>query len=202
MVPPIILASQSPARRQLLEAAGIPHRAEPSYFDEDSIRDPNPLTLVQSLALQKARLIADRHPEPAIVIGADSVFWLNGEILGKPDNADVAFRRLQSMRGQIGELYTGMAMIETQPRRQLVHHALTRVYLARPSDQELADYVATGEPLHCAGCFALDGLGGFFVERIEGCHSNVIGLSLPLLRRMFLEWNYDITDYWSSRTLD
>ncbi|MEN9205747.1 MAG: nucleoside triphosphate pyrophosphatase [Thermostichales cyanobacterium SZTDM-1c_bins_54] len=195
-LPPLILASQSPARRQLLSQAGIPHTAEPSYFDEDSIQDPNPRSLVQTLALKKAEIIAARHPEPAIIVGADSVLWLQGEILGKPETPAIALARLKQMRGQVGELYTGMALIQTVPRRQLVHYAMTRVFFARPSEAELQAYVATREPLQCAGCFALDGLGSFFVEGIDGCHSNVIGLSLPLLRRMFLEWGYDITEYW------
>jgi septum formation protein len=195
-LPPLILASQSPARRQLLTQAGIPHTAEPSYFDEDSIHDANPRTLVQTLAQKKAETIAARHPEPAIILGADSVLWLQGEILGKPATPAIALARLRQMRGQVGELYTGMALIQTKPYRQLVHYALTRVFFARPSDAELTAYVATREPLQCAGCFALDGLGSFFIEGIDGCHSNVIGLSLPLLRRMFLEWGYDITAYW------
>ena len=197
MLPPIVLASQSPARRQLLKAAGIPHRVQPSYFDESQIQSSNPVELVQKLASVKAEVVAAQQREPVLVVGADSVLYLNGEILGKPPNALEAERRLRQMRGEVGELYTGHALIDTKQNRRLTHYAVTRVFFAKPSDEEIRAYVATGEPLNCAGCFAIDGRGSLFVERIEGCPGNVIGLSLPLLRRMMQELGYSLTDAWS-----
>ncbi|MGY4589482.1 septum formation protein [Thermostichus sp. MS-CIW-40] len=197
MLPPIVLASQSPARRQLLKAAGIPHRVQPSYFDESQIQSSNPVELVQKLASAKAEVVAAQQREPVLVVGADSVLYLNGEILGKPPNALEAERRLRQMRGEVGELYTGHALIDTKQNRRLTHYAVTRVFFAKPSDEEIRAYVATGEPLACAGCFAIDGRGSLFVERIEGCPGNVIGLSLPLLRRMMQELGYSLTDAWS-----
>jgi len=197
MLPPIVLASQSPARRQLLKAAGIPFRVQPSYFDESQIKSSDPVELVQKLAAAKAEVVAAQQREPVLVVGADSVLYLDGEILGKPANALEAERRLRQMRGEVGELYTGHALIDTKQNRRLTHYAVTRVFFAKPSDEEIRAYVATGEPLNCAGCFAIDGRGSLFVERIEGCPGNVIGLSLPLLRRMMQELGYSLTDAWS-----
>jgi MAF protein len=111
MLPPIVLASQSPARRQLLEAARIPFRVQPSYFDESQIQSPDPVELVQKLAAAKAEAVAAQQREPVLVIGADSVLYLGGEILGKPANALEAERRLRQMRGEVGELYTGHALM-------------------------------------------------------------------------------------------
>ncbi|MFQ3613714.1 MAG: nucleoside triphosphate pyrophosphatase [Cyanobacteriota bacterium] len=196
MLPPIVLASQSTARRQLLEAAGIPYRVQPSYFDESQIQLTEPAQLVQKLALAKAEVVAAQQRDPVLVLGADSILYLQGEILGKPADAAEAERRWRQMRGQVGELYTGHALVDTAQSRRLTHYGLTRVFFAKPSDEEIRAYVATGEPLACAGCFAIDGRGGLFVERIEGCHGNVIGLSLPLLRRMVQELGYSLTEAW------
>lgn len=195
-MPPILLASQSTARRRLLEAAGIPHRVQPSYFDESQIQLSDPAQLVQKLALAKAEVVAAQQWDPALVLGADSVLYLQGEIFGKPADAAEAERRWRQMRGQVGEIYTGHALVDMAQGRRLTHYGLTRVFFAKPSDEEIRAYVATGEPLACAGCFAIDGRGGMFVERIEGCYGNVIGLSLPLLRRMLQELGYSLTEAW------
>jgi septum formation protein len=131
MLPPIVLASQSPARCQLLEAARIPFRVQPSYFDESQIKSSDPVELVQKLALAKAEVVAAQQREPVLVIGADSVLYLNGEILGKPANALEAERRLRQMRGEVGELYTGHALIDLKQNRRLVHYAVTRVFFCQ-----------------------------------------------------------------------
>lgn len=199
MPPKLILASQSSARRQLLTDAGLPFTVEPSYFDESSIQDQDPIALVTQLALRKAETVAAHHPEPALILGADSILYLQGQIHGKPQDPDQAKRRWQQMRGQVGELYTGHALVDTARGRSLSHYRLTRIHFAKPSDQEIQAYVDSGEPLACAGGFAIDGLGGMFVEQIEGCHGNVIGLSLPLLRHMLAELGYAITEFWSDR---
>ncbi len=197
--PRIILASQSRARRELLTAAGFSFTTEPSYFDEDQVQTSDPVELVKTLALKKAEIVAARHPEPALIIGADSILYLHGQIYGKPDNPEDAWRRWQSMRGNVGDLYTGHAVIDTTHQRHACHYGLTRIFFAKPSDQEIQAYIETKEPLACAGCFAIDGYGSIFVERIEGCQGNVIGLSLPLLRHLFEELGYTITDFWECR---
>ena len=217
--PPFILASASPARRQLLQTAGIAPFVYPSDFDESQITLSDPATLVQTLAACKVEatsqaLWANRldlppalatlfSEQPGLILGCDSVLVINDEIHGKPANPAAAIARWHKMRGQVGELYTGHALWATTaapdrliPTLRLERCQVTRVWFTDVSDRQIAAYVATGEPLPCAGCFALDGKGGLFVEKLEGCHTNVIGLSLPLLRQMLTEAGYDITDFW------
>jgi septum formation protein len=191
-----ILASASPARRQLLKTIGIEAEVQPSRFDESTIETANPIDLVQKLAFEKARLIAQQHSS-ALVLGCDSVMTLEGEIFGKPQDRAEAIARWRQMRGRTGELYTGHALFDLYQNRTIVRHQKTVVEFALVSDHQIESYVDTREPLQCAGCFALDGKGGLFVEQIHGCHSNVIGLSLPLLRQMLTDLSYDVTDFWS-----
>jgi septum formation protein len=203
--PNFVLASASPARKRLLQMAGIDPIVQISHFDEDQIQSSDPALLVKTLAIRKADVVASQlAPQvtvPTLVLGCDSVLALNGAIYGKPDSPQDAIARWQEMRGQVGSLYTGHALIEllpvaATPPRSLLKCQVTQVYFANVSDRQIAAYVATGEPLKCAGCFALEGKGGAFVERLEGCHTNVIGLSLPLLRQMLTEMGYDITEFW------
>ena len=216
--PKFLLASASPARRKLLQSAGIEPVVWPSHIDESEVESANPAELVQTLARGKAQNIASRlkngenPPAPKtqipvaeaqlsaswLIAGCDSVLLVSGEIHGKPASAAEAIARWQRMRGAVGELYTGHALIDLERDKTIVRCQMTRVHFAAPSDLEIEAYVATGEPLLCAGCFALEGRGGLFVEKLEGCHSNVIGLSLPLLRRMLGELGYTVTDFWRS----
>lgn len=209
-IPQFVLASASPARRRLLQMAGIDPLVQVSHFDEDQIQSSDPALLVKTLAIRKADVVAAKlAPQitvPTLILGCDSVLALNGEIYGKPDSPQDAIARWQEMRGQVGSLYTGHALIEllpptsqapSSPPRSLLRCQMTQVYFANVSDRQIEAYVATGEPLHCAGCFALEGKGGAFVERLDGCHTNVIGLSLPLLRQMLTEFGYDLVDYWA-----
>ncbi len=192
---PFVLASASPARRRLLQSAGIEPVVCPSDYDESQIQLSDPELLVQTLAQHKAETVAAQF-ESALILGCDSLLLVNGEVYGKPANPTEAIARWQKMRGTFGDLYTGHALIDSQQRRTLVRCQVTRVYFAQVSDRVIEAYVATGEPLKCAGCFALEGRGGLFVEKIEGCHSNVIGLSLPLLRFLLEQLGYDATDFW------
>ncbi len=194
-VPQFVLASASPARRKLLQNAGIEPIVRQSDFDESQVQLSDPAELVQILAQRKAETVASQFTD-ALVLGCDSVLSVNGEIHGKPADVEEAIARWQIMRGNVGDLYTGHALIDTKQGKTLVQLQVTRVYFADVSSSQIAAYVATGEPLKCAGCFALEGRGGLFVEKLEGCHSNVIGLSLPLLRRMLGELGYDVTDFW------
>jgi septum formation protein len=208
-IPQLILASASPARRRLLQIAGIEPIVQVSHFDESSVQSADPNLLVRTLSLRKADAIATQLAaqvtSPTLVLGCDSVLAIQGEIHGKPDNPEVAIARWQQMRGQVGDLYTGHTLIELlgpSPEQRTIRTVtrcqITRVYFANVSDRQIAAYVATGEPLYCAGCFALEGKGSFFIEKIEGCHSNVIGLSMPLLRQMMDELGYDVTDFWQT----
>jgi septum formation protein len=194
-VPTFVLASASPARRRLLQNAGIEPVVRQSDFDESQIQLSDPVPLVETLALRKAQTVANQLSD-ALVLGCDSVLSIGGEIHGKPANQEEAIARWQQMRGTVGVLYTGHALIDLSQDKTLVRCGITKVYFADVSDHAIAAYVATREPLNCAGCFALEGRGGLFVEKLEGCHSNVIGLSLPLLRQMLGELGYDVTDFW------
>lgn len=211
--PLLILASASPARLQLLKSAGIEPIVCPSDLDESQVQLGNAVALVQTLAQLKAESIADRiregkvsqlwdgeipPQESILILACDSVLQLENEIFGKPKNPQEAIARWQMMRGKVGDLYTGHALIDVARNTTLVNCQVTRVHFAPASDRQIEDYVATGEPLRCAGCFAIDGKGGLFVEKLEGCHTNVIGLSLPLLRRMLSELGYEPTDFWRS----
>jgi septum formation protein len=198
MAPTFVLASASPARRQLLEIAGIQAQVRPSQFDESTAQETQPAELVQTLAFEKARRVAEDCSEPSLVLGCDSVLAIAGKIYGKPENKADAIARWQQMRGRTGDLYTGHALIDLSQNKTLVRCQVTQVQFAEIGDRLIEAYVDTGEPLHCAGCFALDGKGGLFIEGIQGCHSNVIGLSLPLLRKMLQELHYDISDFWQN----
>ncbi|MEH2000809.1 MAG: nucleoside triphosphate pyrophosphatase [Nostoc sp.] len=194
-IPPFVLASASPARRRLLQTVGIEPIVQPSDFDESQIELSEPAELVKALAQYKAETVAPQF-DSALIIGCDSVLSINGEIYGKPADFSEAIARWQIMQGNFGDLYTGHALIDLNQNRTLVKSQVTRVYFAQMSEKAIKSYVATGEPLKCAGAFAIEGFGSFFVEKIEGCHSNVIGLSLPLLRHMLGELGYDVTDLW------
>ena len=184
---PLLLASASPARRRLLEQAAIPHRVQVSGVDEEAIHDPDPLQLVQQLARAKAQAV-HRRLEPQLslrgVLGCDSVLVFEGEVFGKPADAPQAIARWRRMAGRWAELHTGHCLISCRSDGAMRQRTVsTRVLFAPLDDDAIRAYVATGEPLQCAGGFALEGRGGLVVERIDGCFSNVIGLSLPLLRQ-------------------
>lgn len=191
-----VLASASPARRKLLTDAGISVYVCPSHFDEDQIQLSDPGDLVNALAKAKAEAVAPQF-DRALVLGCDSVLSFKGQIYGKPGSPEDAIARWQQMRGNVGELYTGHVLIDTARQESVVQHRLTQVFFAQVSDLQIEDYVATGEPLRCAGAFAIDGRGSVFIEKLDGCHTNVIGLSMPLLRDLISQLGYDITDFWS-----
>lgn len=190
-----VLASASPARLKLLKMVGIEPIVETSNFDESQIRLADPVELVNTLATKKAEIVAQNYPD-ALVLGCDSVLMINNDIYGKPDNPATAIARWQQMRGKIGKLYTGHALINNLLGQTLIRCGMTEVYFANIDDETIKAYVATGEPLKCAGSFALEGKGGLFVSGLKGCYSNVIGLSLPLLHQMLAEFKYRVTDFW------
>jgi len=201
--PNFVLASASPARLQLLRGIGIEPQVQPSDFDESSIEAAEPGELVQQLAAAKAMAVAQTWPmsaEPTVVLGCDSVLVVRGEVHGKPPTVEAAIARWQSMRGHYGDLLSGHALANlaaAEPRVPLVKFQSTRVHFSNISDAEIRAYIATGEPMQCAGCFTLEGRGGALIERIEGCYSNVIGLSLPLLRQMLAEQGYGLAEAWT-----
>lgn len=202
-IPSFILASSSSARLRLLETVGIHPIVMPSNFDESTVKLTNPSNLVETLAQTKAETIAkllikENTPETPsnLILGCDSVLVIDNEIYGKPADTKEAIARWQKMRGQVGQLYTGHALIDLVKNKTIVLCRMTKVHFALVNDREIEAYVATGEPLKCAGCFAIEGKGGLFIEKIEGCHTNVIGLSLPLLRVMLNSLGYQVSNFW------
>ena len=184
----LVLASASPARRRLLEQAAIPHRVRVSGVDEEAISASDPAVLVQRLAQAKAEAVDEALQAEGSsaaawgVLGCDSLLVFGGEVFGKPADQAEAIARWHRMAGGVGELLTGHCLLRGNGLLEM-ETVTTRVHFAALSTAEIEAYVATGEPLACAGGFALEGRGGLAVERLEGCFSNVIGLSLPLLRR-------------------
>ncbi|GAB1643096.1 Maf family protein [Krasilnikovia sp. MM14-A1259] len=194
----LVLASASPARRALLKAAGIDADTLVSGVDESLVEADDAHTLSLTLARLKARTVAARLPSDpgTLVLGCDSVLAFDGQILGKPGNADDAVQRWRAMRGRSGVLYTGHHLTDLVDGKQAEEVGTTVVHFADISDAEIDAYVATEEPLHVAGSFTIDGRGGAFVDRIEGDAGNVIGLSLPLLRRLLSGFDVSITQLW------
>jgi septum formation protein len=193
----LVLASASAARRATLRAAGIEPSVVVSGVDESAVSDLAPAPLALRLAELKRDAVAADVTDGSLVLGCDSVLELDGEALGKPQDAGDAVRRWQAMRGRSGVLHTGHALRDTANGRDVAAVGSTVVHFAEVTDAEIAAYVGSGEPLQVAGAFTIDGLGGAFVSRIEGDHHNVVGLSLPLLRNLLAELGHAWTDLWA-----
>ncbi|GAA0911375.1 nucleoside triphosphate pyrophosphatase [Nonomuraea longicatena] len=191
----IVLASASPARLALLRTAGLDPKVIVSGVDEDSYTAYTPAALSLVLARAKARAVAADLDE-GLVIGCDSILELDGRPYGKPGTPEEAADRWKVMRGRTGRLVTGHCVIDVATGREAAETATTVVRFGRPSEAEIAAYVASGEPLNVAGAFTIDGRGGWFVEGIDGDHGNVLGISLPLVRTLFEELGHSITDHW------
>jgi len=215
----IVLASKSSGRLATLRAAGIEPQVAVSEVDERAVEqqvrstqpDCGPQEVVQALALAKAQAVAHqlgRSGQVAgwrYVVGCDSMLLIDGQLVGKPASADDAVERWRSMRGRSATLFTGHAVIALSPTKgyspdspqaQGVSRAV--INFAEVSDKEIAAYVASGEPMYCAGAFTIDGLGGAFIESIEGDPHGVVGLSLPLLRGLLAQLGVTWTDLWQS----
>jgi septum formation protein len=192
-----VLASASPARLATLRAAGIDPEVVISGVDESVVAAPDTASLVEQLAAAKAQSVSAGVRHDALVLGCDSMLDLDGAMVGKPSSPADAIAFWQRMRGRSGVLYTGHALIAVSggvPGTPAVAVAATTVHFAEIADDELAAYVGSGEPLAVAGAFTIDGLGGWFVDSIGGDHHNVVGLSLPVLRRMLHELGLSLTD--------
>ena len=185
MTPLFVLASSSPARLKQLRQIGVEPEVVVSGVDESTVTGP-PADVALTLAVRKATAVAERVSD-ALVLGCDSVLDLDGEALGKPADAADAVARWRRMRGRSGTLITGHCLIDTVTGRSAAEIASTVVHFADLTDEEIDAYVATGEPLRVAGAFTIDGLGGPYVDGVEGDPHNVVGLSLPLLRRLLTQ---------------
>ena len=199
----LILASASQSRKKLLENCQIEFIQISSNFDETSIKEKNIFKLALELSFQKANSLSENIKKISLpdefnygaleILGCDSIFEFKGEAFGKPSNKEEAFIRWKKMSGEFGLLHTGHTLIignfDSTSNIFKVHKIIkktisSRVYFSKLEDLEIKSYVDTNEPLFCAGGFALEGLGGKYIEKIEGCFSNVMGLSLPWLRKI------------------
>lgn len=191
----VVLGSASPARLNLLRQAGLAPEVVVSGVDEESVSAETPAALSLELARLKAQAVARTVPD-ALVIGCDSVLELDGEAFGKPADTADAVTRWKRMAGRDGVLHTGHCVIDTATGKEAAEVASTVVRFGTPSAEEIDAYVASGEPLWVAGAFTLDGRSAPFIDGIDGDPSNVIGLSLPLLRRLLADLGVRITDLW------
>lgn len=210
----LILASASPARKTTLINAGITPRVVVADVDEEAllanfasaprnVRD-RALAQVEMLAQAKARAIHERitdgeveqGSEPTIIVGCDSMLEIGDRIAGKPHTPAIARERLREMSGQTGYLHSGHCVIDIATGREASAVSTAAVHIAPLTDLEIDRYIATGEPLEVAGSFTVDGLGGPFIDAIEGDYHGIVGISLPLLRQLVDRLGYSITDFW------
>jgi septum formation protein len=189
---PFVLASASPSRRRLLEQAGVAPLVLVSGVDEEAIEGAMQHQPVPDVALALARAKAEavallpEVPEDALVLGCDSIFEVDGVRLGKPPSAEEALQRWQRMRGRSGTLHTGHWLMDMAAGTAIGETVSTVVDMVDAPDEEIAAYIATGEPLLVAGGFTLDDLGAPYVAGVHGDPGNVIGVSLPAVRRLAL----------------
>jgi septum formation protein len=191
-MPRIVLASQSTSRRRLLEGAGINPTVIVSHVDEetDFFNSMSPVDMVIALAISKAHTVRELIDYPAIIIGCDSTFDVDGISFGKPGTPEIATERAKMISGRTGLLHTGHCIIDTAQGIEIADRVTTKVTFSEMNDHEIADYVASGEPLHVAGGFTLDGFGSPFIPIIEGDYTNVVGLSMPFLRSAMTQLGY------------
>lgn len=191
-MPKIVLASQSTSRRRLLEGAGITSTVIVSNVDEetDFFNAMSPSDMVIALAVTKAHTVREKIDYPALIIGCDSTFDVDGVSFGKPGTPEIARERAKKISGRSGLLHTGHCIIDTAQGREIADRVTTKVTFSELTDQEIEDYIASGEPLQVAGGFTLDGFGSPFIPVIEGDYTNVVGLSMPFLRSAMSQLGY------------
>jgi septum formation protein len=206
----VVLGSASPGRLKVLRQAGIDPLVVVSGVDEDAViaalgSDTSPDDVVRSLAEAKAdqvvTILDARVAADCVVISCDSMLYIDGRLVGKPASADGARNQWRSMGGRSGQLYTGhclLRLLDGKVSQRAVESSVTTVHFGTPTTADLEAYLDSGEPFSVAGGFTLDGLGGWFVDRIEGDASNVIGLSLPLTGTMLQRVGLSVAELWAA----
>ena len=177
----LILASTSPRRAELLRNAGLQFRVVPAEVSEDRLPDEPALDYCRRVAGDKARAVAARFPAE-VVLAADTIVVVDGDVLGKPRDAKEARAMLRRISGRSHEVMTGVCLIADGAEN--IEAEITRVHVVEISEQEIADYVATGEPMDKAGAYAIQGIASRWIPRLEGCYFNVVGLPIPRVYAM------------------
>jgi len=191
-MPQIVLASQSTSRRRLLEGAGITPHVMVSHVDEETefFNAMSPADMVIALAVTKAHTVREKVDFPAIIIGCDSTFDVDGVSFGKPGTPEIAKERALAISGRSGLLHTGHCIIDTAQGREIADRVTTKVTFSKMTIDEIDDYISSEEPLHVAGGFTLDGFGSPFIPIIEGDYTNVVGISMPFFRSAMSQLGY------------
>ena len=193
----LVLASQSPSRRMLLEQGGVEPVLRPAHIDEEaviaSLHDAPPATTVATLARAKAETAIAEFPDD-LVVGCDSMLLLDGELLGKPHTVEATIERWKAQRGKVAQLLTGHAV--WFGGEWVVDTVATTIRFGDVSDADIQAYAESGQPLECAGAFTLEALGSWFIDSIDGDPTSVIGLSMPLLRRCLYRFGLNASDIW------
>lgn len=208
----LVLGSASPGRRRVLRQAGIEPLVIVSEVDEDAVLarldGATPQESTTALASTKAEAVAGRlNPdiaEDCVVIGCDSMLYIDGQLRGKPVSAQNAAEQWRQTAGRTGQLHTGHCLLRIRHNKVSFRRAQTSITAVRfgtPTDDELRAYVASGEPLQVAGAFTLDGLGGWFIDGVDGDPSNVIGISLPLVRALLAQAQVSVDQLWAANPL-
>ncbi|USR79132.1 Maf family protein [Arcanobacterium pinnipediorum] len=208
----LLLGSASPARKQTLINAGIIPHVMVADLDEEALieeyRSAHRELSTRELAIAQVQLLAKAKAHQIfttaseldqasdVIVGCDSMLEIDGTIVGKPHTPSIARQRLRAMSGNVGYLHTGHCVIDTHTGTSVTGVSTATVHIAHLSDADIEAYIATGEPLHVAGSFTVDGFGGPFIERIEGDYHGIVGISLPLLRSLLTELGYSITEFW------
>ncbi|MED1783674.1 Maf family protein [Brevibacillus fortis] len=188
---PLILASSSPRRRELLQTLGLSFTIITSDVDETTAEHLSAREVVEELSLRKAKEVASRLTE-GVVLGSDTVVVLDGQILGKPVDEMDAYRMLSMLQGQEHTVYSGVALIDVETGRAEVSHSLTHVRIRALTEQEIKSYIATGEPMDKAGSYAIQGIGATIVEGITGDYFTVVGLPLGLTSTLLTRFGMPI----------
>jgi septum formation protein len=189
--PPIILASGSPRRRELLTGLGLPFKVQPSSGDESVPVGISPREMVEMLAIRKAESVSREHDQ-GIVIGSDTIVVIDNEVLGKPKDQADAFNMLSKLQGRTHIVFTGLAVVDASNGRSKVAYSSTEVTIKPLSEEQITRYIATGEPNDKAGSYAIQGLGATLVEKINGDYFTVVGLPVGLLSDMLSEFGVHV----------
>ncbi len=188
----LILASASPRRKKLLSKIGLTFEVIPSNYEENLPDDNFTYEKIETLALNKGKEVAARTTENAIIISADTVVVLDGKILGKPHSKQEAFEMISHLSGKAHEVITSIAMIDLESQKTLLNSCTTKVFFREITKEEVEKYISTDEPYDKAGGYAAQGLAAIFIEKIDGCFNNVVGISVYEVAKMLKALGYSI----------